>query len=78
MTRMNLMRILAVAGALTAALPVLAHHSFSAEFDSTKKVRLEGKVVKMEWSEIENAAPQVVLFMPCGYYLDGAVAESTT
>jgi len=44
------MRILAVAGALTAALPVLAHHSFSAEFDATKKVRLEGKVVKMEWS----------------------------
>jgi iron complex transport system substrate-binding protein len=31
---------------------------------------------RMEWSEIENAAPQVVLFMPCGYYLDGAVAES--
>jgi len=50
MTRQKLMRILAVAGALTAALPVLAHHSFSAEFDATKKVRLEGKVVKMEWS----------------------------
>ena len=50
MTRNKLMRILAVAGALTAALPVLAHHSFSAEFDATKKVRLEGKVVKMEWS----------------------------
>jgi iron complex transport system substrate-binding protein len=31
---------------------------------------------RMEWAEIENAAPQVVLFMPCGYYLDGAVAES--
>jgi Family of unknown function (DUF6152) len=30
-------------------LPVAAHHSFAAEFDSTKKVTLEGKVVQMEW-----------------------------
>ena len=27
----------------------LAHHSFSAEFDSTKAVTLEGTVVKFEW-----------------------------
>ena len=32
------------------AFPVSAHHSFSAEFDAEKKVKLEGKVVKMEWS----------------------------
>ena len=46
------MRFLATAGvlAVAAAIPVFAHHSFSAEFDSTKTVRLEGKVVKMEWS----------------------------
>ena len=30
---------------------------------------------RMEWSEIADAAPEVVLFMPCGYYLDGAVEE---
>jgi iron complex transport system substrate-binding protein len=29
----------------------------------------------MDWSEIADAAPEVVLFMPCGYHLDGAVAE---
>ena len=30
---------------------------------------------RLDWSEIAHAAPDAVLFMPCGYYLDGAVAE---
>ena len=40
----------AVAGiALLCAVPVLGHHSFSAEFDATKPITLKGKLTKMDW-----------------------------
>lgn len=46
----RMLNVLAGAAMLLAlALPVAAHHSFSAEFDRDKKVTLEGKVVEMDW-----------------------------
>ena len=35
--------------ALAASVPVLAHHAFSAEFDSNAPVTLRGPVTKIEW-----------------------------
>ena len=34
---------------LAAALPLAAHHSVAAEFDSTKPVTIKGTVTKLEW-----------------------------
>ena len=34
---------------LAAAAPMLAHHAFAAEYDSTKPVKITGVVTKVEW-----------------------------
>jgi len=36
-------------GLLLAAVPVVAHHSFAAEFDADKPFKLIGVVTKVEW-----------------------------
>jgi hypothetical protein len=44
--------IVALAGAAVvaaAAVPVVAHHAFGAEFDANRPVLLKGKVTKVEW-----------------------------
>ncbi len=38
------------AGLLMPAVPVFAHHSFSAEFDVKQPVTLKGTVTKVEWT----------------------------
>ena len=37
------------AALMIAAVPVFAHHSFSAEYDNTKPITIKGKFTKMDW-----------------------------
>lgn len=47
--RTTLVAMMAIAGLFVVVAPVRAHHAFSAEFDATNPIRLEGTVAKMEW-----------------------------
>ena len=49
---MGRVRFTGIIAALTGlmAASVAAHHSFSAEYDSNKPIKLTGKVIEMRWS----------------------------
>jgi hypothetical protein len=47
--RTKLSVVLGSVGLLLAAVPGLAHHAFSAEFDANKPIKLEGTVTVVEW-----------------------------
>ena len=42
--------LIAAGGLVLAALPMLAHHSFAAEYDSGAPVTLTGVITKVEWT----------------------------
>ena len=47
--RAKLSVVVAGLGLMLAAVPVLAHHSFAAEYDAQKPVKFQGTVTQMEW-----------------------------
>jgi hypothetical protein len=39
-----------VAALIAVSIPLMAHHSFAAEFDSSKQVKMTGVVTKIDWT----------------------------
>jgi hypothetical protein len=63
MTKRGFGRSVVLLGLLCAAAPVLAHHSFSVEYDANKPMAFEGVVTKIEWT---NPHARVYVDVPDG------------
>ena len=63
-TRLTL-ALASFAGLLLTVAPVAAHHSFAAEYDSAKPIKLTGTVTKIEWTNPH-----------CFFYIDVKNEES--
>jgi hypothetical protein len=48
----------AIAGLLLATQPVLAHHSFKAQYDETQPITLKGTITKITWNN-----PHVLMYL---------------
>ena len=57
--------VASLAGLLIGAVPVMAHHSFAAEYDASKPIKLTGTVTKIEWTNPH-----------CFFYIDVKNEES--
>jgi len=49
--RRRVITMLGITAVVVYALPVLAHHSFSAVFDRERPIELTGTVTKVEWTQ---------------------------
>jgi hypothetical protein len=69
------MLLVACAGLMLSALPVLAHHSFAAEYDSKDLLTLTGVISKVEWTnphiyfyvDVKDPSGSVVTWAVEGY-----------
>jgi hypothetical protein len=50
--------LLATAGLLLAALPLVAHHSFKAQYDESHPITLRGTITKITWNN-----PHVLMYL---------------
>ena len=74
--RTGLALAIAAIGMISGAAPAWAHHSFAAEFDVNKVVRLLGTVTEMEWVN-PHAVIHLAVMSPDGTVTNWAIEGNT-